>query len=135
MNTATRSPLKVFLVDGSTLLRQRIAALIEPAGNVSVVGVADDVGSAIEGIERSEADAAILDLRLTDSYGLDLVTALAQQHRRVLTIVLTNYSAPAFRDASFAAGADFFFDKTSEFDLARDTIARIARARAASFID
>jgi len=129
MNTATRSPFKVFLVEDSSLLRRRIASLIEPGGDVSVVGEAEDVGAALAGIERSEADAAIVDLRLTDSYGLDLLTDLAQQDRRVVTIVLTNYSTPEFRNACFAAGADYFFDKTSEFDLARDTIARLARAR------
>jgi len=135
MNPAPCSPLKVYLVEDSALLRDRIASLIEPGGEAKIVGAAEDVDTALSGIEASRADAVIVDLRLTDSNGLDLLTALARQDRRVVKIVLTNYSSPVFRDASFAAGADFFFDKTSEFDLARDTITRIAQARPACVTD
>jgi hypothetical protein len=39
------------------------------------------------------------------------------------------------REACLAAGANYFFDKTSEFNLARDAIERIARARPASTTD
>lgn len=135
MHTATRSPLKVFLVEDSALLRERIASLIEPGGEAKVVGAAEDVTTALEGIEQSAADAVLIDLRLTASHGFDLLAALAAQGRRVVKIVLTNYSSPVFRAASLKAGADFFFDKTSEFDLARETITRIARARSAQFTD
>jgi DNA-binding NarL/FixJ family response regulator len=124
--------LKIFLVEDSSMVRRRLAALIKPIADASVVGEAEDVGMALVGIADSGADAVIVDLRLTGSSGLELVGKLACGARPVITIVLTNYSTTAFREASFAAGAHYFFDKTSEFDLARDTIARIAHARSGS---
>ncbi len=135
MSKTTRSPLKVFLVEDSALLRERIVSLIEPRGDATVVGEAEDVATALAGIEASEAEAVLVDLRLTDSSGLDLLAALGRLRRRIVKIVLTNYSSPMFREASIAAGADFFFDKTSEFDLASDTLSRIARTRPAPFTD
>jgi two-component system response regulator DevR len=135
MDSTTPPPLKVFVVEDSMLVRKRITKLIEPDGSATIVGEAEDVDTALEGILKSEADAVIVDLRLTNGHGIDLLHALARISRPIVTIVLTNYSSPAFREASFAAGADYFFDKTTEFDLARDAIARIARARSGRIAD
>jgi two-component system, NarL family, response regulator DevR len=127
--------LKIFLVEDSSPVRQRLAALIKPIVNADVVGEAEDADTALTSIATSRADVVIVDLRLAGSDGLELVSNLSHGTRKVITIVLTNYSTEAFREASFAAGADYFFDKTTEFDLARDTIAHIARARAENIIE
>lgn len=130
MNSLPFSPLKVFVVEDSLLVRERLAARIEPpAGAARVVGEAEDVETALHGIEQSEPEAVIVDLRLTDSHGIDLLHALRERTDSIVTIVLTNYSSHVFREASFIAGADYFFDKTTEFDLAMDTIARLAREK------
>lgn len=123
-------PLKVFVVEDSLLVRERLAARIEPpAGRARVVGEAEDVETALRGIATSDPDAVIVDLRLTDSHGIDLLHALRSRTDSIVTIVLTNYSTHVFREASFIAGADYFFDKTTEFDLAMDTIERLAREK------
>jgi DNA-binding NarL/FixJ family response regulator len=49
----------------------------------------------------------------------------------VITIVLTNHSGTGSRQACLANGARYFFDKTSEFELACSTIQRIAHGRCA----
>lgn len=46
-------------------------------------------------------------------------------------MVLTNHSRASFRQVCMAAGAGYFFDKTGEFGLARNTIEQIARERLA----
>jgi len=112
------------------LVRKRLAARIEPpAGEALVVGEAEDVETALRGIEASAPEAVIVDLRLTGSHGIDLLHALRHRTDSIVTIVLTNYSSRVFREASFMAGADYFFDKTTEFDLAMDTVARLAREK------
>ena len=55
----------------------------------------------------------IVDLRLADGSGLELIGTLSKAAPRVVTIVLTNHSAPAFREACALAGADYFFDRPS----------------------
>jgi hypothetical protein len=42
--------------------------------------------------------------------------------------MLTNDPTPQSRAACFRIGADFFFDKTAEFQQAVDVIARLAQA-------
>jgi two-component system response regulator DevR len=127
--------LKIFLVDDSPLVRHRLAALVAAIEGVEIVGEAEDAGDALSGIAATEADVVIVDLRLTGGSGLDVLAGLSRSSRPVVTIVLTNYSSAAIREACLLAGANYFFDKTSEFNLARDAIARIARARPASTSD
>jgi two-component system, NarL family, response regulator DevR len=130
MNASNSSLLKVFVVEGSMLVRERLATRIEPpAGEAHVVGEAEDVETALRGIEASAPEVVIIDLRLPGSNGVDLLHALRDRTDSIVTIVLTNHSGRVFREASFMAGADYFFDKTTEFDIAMDTIARLAREK------
>lgn len=127
--TASLSVSKVFLVDDAQPVRRRIAQLLGTIRGVAIVGEAEDSQTALEGILASHADIAVVDLRLAGGSGIELIAALSRAWPPVVKIVLTNHSGPAFRSACAAAGADFFFDKTTEFDAACRTIESIARAR------
>jgi two-component system, NarL family, response regulator DevR len=130
MSASNSSLLRVFVVEGSGLVRQRLAARIEPpVGKAQVVGEAEDVEMALRGIEASAPEVVILDLRLADSLGIELLHALRDRTDSIVTIVLTNHSSHVFREASIMAGADYFFDKTTEFDVAMDTIAQLAHEK------
>lgn len=130
MDASIPSPLRVFVVEESTLVRERLARHIGPDGGACIVGEAEDVETALQGIADTDAEAVVLDLRLIDSTGMDLLHALRDRTDPIVTIVLTNYASAVFREASVVAGADYFFDKTTEFDLAMETIARLAREKA-----
>ena len=122
---------KVYLVDAAVEVRHRLARLLGTIAGVEIAGEAEDGDAALAGIRASDADIVVLDLRLADGNGLELISTLSRLHPDIVKIVLTNHIARAFREACQAAGADFFFDKTSEFDAACHTVAGIARARAA----
>ncbi|MBN3787590.1 response regulator transcription factor [Burkholderia sp. Ac-20353] len=128
---ASLSPaaLRVFLVDHAFAVRRRIALLVGAIRGVDVVGEAEDGQGAWAHIRQCQADVVIVDLRLADGSGLDLIGTLSKYAPRVITIVLTNHSAPAFREACATAGADYFFDKTAEFDAACHVIESLVRAR------
>lgn len=120
--------LKVFLVEDSASLRRRIAELLHTIAGVRVVGEAEEIAAALRGIAACRPDVVITDLRLAGGSGLELVHALARRGPPVVMVVLTNQSSQPFREACLAAGAHYFFDKTSEIDKARKTIERLAEA-------
>jgi DNA-binding NarL/FixJ family response regulator len=120
---------KVFLVDDAQPVRRRIAQLLATIHGVAVVGEAEDAQTALDGILACHADIAVVDLRLAGGSGIELIAALSRARSAIVKIVLTNHSGPAFRSACANAGADFFFDKTTEFDAACRAIAAISRAR------
>jgi DNA-binding NarL/FixJ family response regulator len=122
--------LRVFLVDHAVAVRQRIALLVGAIGGVVVVGEAEDGQDAWTHIRSSRADVVIVDLRLADGGGLELIGMLSKAAPPVVTIVLTNHSALAFREACAAAGADYLLDKTAQFDAACRVIESLVHARA-----
>ncbi|AOI88511.1 response regulator transcription factor [Burkholderia pseudomultivorans] len=128
---ASPSPaaLRVFLVDHAAPVRRRIALLVGAIRGVVVVGEAEDGQGAWAHIHDSRAEVVIVDLRLADGSGLELIGMLSKAMPRIVTIVLTNHSAPAFREACATAGADYFFDKTAEFDAACRVIESLVHAR------
>ncbi|MFM0500203.1 response regulator [Paraburkholderia caffeinilytica] len=132
MNSSPSLPaLRVFLVEDTISIRKRMAARFTAIEGVEIVGVAEEPGPALDGIGMTDADVVVMDLHLTAGTGMDLLRALAQSRSPVITIVLTNHSGTGFRQACVAHGAQYFFDKTSEFDLACNTIKRIAHEHCA----
>jgi two-component system response regulator DevR len=127
--------LRIFLVEDAIPIRQRMAARFGAIDGVEIVGEAEEPGAALAGIETTGADVAVVDLRLTGGTGMELLQSLARSMLPAITIVLTNHSSAWFRQACLAAGAQYFFDKTSEFDLACSTITRIAHEHRARGLD
>jgi DNA-binding NarL/FixJ family response regulator len=126
----TTPKLHVFLVEDATPVRRRIAEAFSAIPDVVVVGEAEDTTTALKGIAASGADVAVVDLRLTASSGIELVALLAREQPEVVTVVLTNHCAAPFRVACQRAGAEFFFDKTSEFNAACHAIEALVKQRA-----
>ncbi|WP_233887083.1 response regulator [Paraburkholderia flagellata] len=128
--SAKRQNLQVFLVEDAAIVRRRISAAFTAIPDVVVVGEAEDTATALTGIAASGADVAVVDLRLAHGSGIELLALLSREQPCVITVVLTNHAGAAFRSACRRAGADFFFDKTSEFDAACDVIKALVKQRA-----
>ena len=120
--------LKIFLVDDSSLVRHRLCALIGALPDVVIVGESEEADTALGCIRMTRADLVIVDPHLAGGNGMGIVESLTRATPPVPTMVLTNHSGPAFRAACQRAGARFFFDKTCEYELARDAIQQMANA-------
>ena len=118
--------LRVFLVDDAVSVRRRMAVLLGALDGVEIVGEAEESSTALMGVETGAADLVVTELHLSAGTGMELLASLAKRMPHVIAIVLTNHSGAWFRRACLMSGAHYFFDKTSEFDLARSTIQRIA---------
>lgn len=134
MNSSPEHPaLRVFLVDDAIAVRRRVAALFGALDGVEIVGEAQEPHAAFAGINARAADLVVTELHLSAGTGMELLALLARSMPHLIVMVLTNRSGAWFRRACLSGGAHYFFDKTSEFDLARSVIQRIAsehRARA-----
>src|ERR1700756_4700223 len=132
MNSSpSQQTLRVFLVEDTIPIRQRMAARFGAIDGVEIVGEAEESDAALAGIDATGTDVVVADFRLTGGTGMEMLQSIARSTPPVITMVLTNHSSAAFRQACLAAGAQYFFDKTSEFDLACNTIKRIAHERSA----
>jgi DNA-binding NarL/FixJ family response regulator len=83
--------IRVVLVDDQTLVRRGVRALLELAGDIAIVGEAEDgvEGAAI--IRRERPDVVLLDVRMPKAGGLDLLRELRQSGELPPTILLTTF--------------------------------------------
>jgi len=79
------------LVDDQTLVRRGLRALLELAGDIAIVGEAEDgvEGAAI--VRRERPDVVLLDVRMPKAGGLDLLRDLRQSGELPPTILLTTF--------------------------------------------
>jgi DNA-binding NarL/FixJ family response regulator len=85
--------------------------------DVQVVGHAGTAREAIDNIRRVQPDVVLLDIRLDDGNGLDVIKQIKQHTQPPVVIVLTNYAYPQYRERFMQQGAEYFFDKSQELDV------------------
>ena len=118
--------VNVFLVEDSPLVCERLEALLTSVAGVVTVGRAIGADEATRSILAGRPDAVVLDLKLAQGSGFDVLRVQAPE---IDVYVLSNLAAEPYRRRAERLGARGFFDKTNEFERVRDTLA----ARAAQF--
>jgi len=111
--------VRVYLVEDSPILTKLLVGLIEADSGALVVGQADNARAALADIRSLNPDLVVLDLHLREGNGVDVIRALRSEdaaHVPTL-VVLTNHSGLPYRKAAREAGADHFFDKSTEIPL------------------
>ena len=104
----------LLLLDDDTALRMRLERAMEQRGFVVT-----SVASVKEGIEASKLesfDYAILDLKLEDGSGLDVVKALHQTNADCRVVILTGFGNIATAVAAVKAGALDYLPKPANPD-------------------
>src|SRR5690348_8152180 len=67
------SKARVLLIDDHPIVRERLAELINLEPDLMVCGEADNAHAAMEAIDKTVPDIALVDISLKDSYGIELV--------------------------------------------------------------
>ena len=108
--------IKVLIADDSLIVREHLVTMLDELAGIEIVGQADNVAEAISGIRILQPHVVILDIRMPGGNGIDVLQTIKQDEVAPKVIILTNYPYPAYRQKCLQAGADFFLDKSAEFD-------------------
>ena len=114
-------PLRVFIADDSRVVMERLIALLATVEKVQIVGAARTVSAAIRGIQHLSPDLVILDFQMPDGTGIDVLKAIRQDKVPSLVLMLTNFAYSQYRTQCMRYGADYFFDKSQDFEQVIET--------------
>ena len=82
-------------------------------------------------IDRLHPDLVIVDLHMPGS-GFRLIDVVGARSPHPLLLVLTSYPYPQYRTRCLKAGAEYFFDKATEFEAVVRMLTNLARPSASS---
>ena len=108
--------MRVFIADDSSVVVERLADLLKEVPGAQLVGQAGDVPDAVRSIQKMKPDALILDLQMPGGSGLDVLRAVRKDCPRLRVLICTNYPYPQYREECLSAGADYFLDKSADFE-------------------
>ncbi len=119
--------VRVLLVEGSAVLRERLAGLVDEVPGVALTGSPDTDAAALAAAEALPCDAVVLDV---DRSPIDMVTRLRAAAPAAVLMVLGADGEPDLRDRCLALGADFYFRTHPEFERVRGVLLDLAAGRA-----
>jgi DNA-binding NarL/FixJ family response regulator len=117
---------RVFLVEDSQLVRERTTAFLQSIEGVDPVGSAATARDAEQAILAAQPDAVLLDIKLAQGSGFDVLRSLRANAPQIEVYMFSNFAAPAYRQLAASLGARGFFDKTTEITSLRRTMAERA---------
>jgi len=107
--------MRVLIIDDHALFRVGLQGLLEQRG----IEVADAVASGIEGIQRAKElkpDIVLLDLRMPDMGGLEVLQQLRENESTIPVVMLTTSNEEADLIKSLRSGAQGYLLKDMEPD-------------------
>ena len=114
--------MKIFIADSSRLIRERLISVISIHDNIELVGSSENPEAMVEDVAGKKPDLLIMDCRLPEQHSCELIKKIRQENEALILIVFTKYPYPQYRKQCLEAGADFFFNKATDFRELIDTI-------------
>ena len=104
----TREPenrIRILTVDDHPMLREGIAAVVQPQPDMTLVGEADDGAQAVEAFRKLKPDVTLMDLQMPNLNGVDAIIKIREEFPGARIIVLTTYAGDVQALRALRAGA------------------------------
>jgi two-component system response regulator RegA len=127
MATALPSERSLLIVEDDKLFLERLARAMESRG--FTVTTAESVADGLQQVERTAPAFAVVDMRLGDGNGLDVISALKQRRPDARGIILTGYGNIATAVNAVKLGAVDYLAKPADADDVINALLSIDGAR------
>ncbi len=117
-------PVRVYLVEDAPSFRDRLFDFLAEPGEVEMIGSAETEAEALRQLRAEQPDVVIVDLHLKAGSGFGVIDSLRALRPTPppTIVVLTNYAFPEFEAACRDRGANYFFDKSTQFGAVKDLL-------------
>lgn len=105
--------IQVVLADDHVFVRDGIKSLLENEANITIIGEATDGLEALTAIDELKPDLLILDIRMPNLTGIEVVEQLRSKNNFVKIIMLSMHESEEYVLKSIQAGADGYLLKGS----------------------
>lgn len=116
--TNNSDTIKVFIVDDHLIVREGLRLILETGTGIEVIGEAPDGETALSLLSVTTPDVILLDLRMPDMNGIEVLEHIRRSWPITKVIILTTYNDNDLMVQGIKAGASGYLLK----DVGRDTL-------------
>ncbi|MGH7991362.1 MAG: response regulator [Limisphaerales bacterium] len=102
---------RVLLVDDHPTMREGLIRVIEREVDLTVCGEAESIQRALEVIESSKPDVAVVDISLAGQNGLELIKDIKVRHPQLPVLVHSMHDESVYAERALRAGAKGYIGK------------------------
>ena len=106
----------ILIVDDSLLIMERLQTMLRGLKNAGAVESAGDYPMTVQLLANGSFDIVLLDINLPGRSGIELLRHIKTLYPQTTVIMLSNQSGPYYRGLCKRLGADYFVDKSTEFE-------------------
>ena len=110
------------IADDSAEIRQMLVRLCAFFPHVEIVGEAEDGRAALAAVRKLKPDVITLDIRMPKMSGIEVLKAIRAERHACVVIVLTGMADEIYRQKCLELGANYFFEKATEFEKVGDVL-------------
>ena len=103
--------LRVVVVDDHPMFRDRLAQIINHEPDMTVCGEAGNAQHALETIQQTSPDLAIIDITLDGTSGLELIKSIRALGIKISLLVLSMHDESLYAERALRAGANGYVTK------------------------
>jgi len=124
-----RKRTRVLIADDSEAIRGALSSLIARLPGVEIVGMAHTGAEALEMVRTLMPDLVTLDIRMPEMNGMRVLEAIRSDPVKPTVIVLTGLAEDEYRQKCLQLGAQYFFNKATEFERVVEILAERGRGQ------
>ncbi|MBA3705683.1 MAG: response regulator [Bacteroidetes bacterium] len=117
--------MNILHVDDSEKIRSLIKSMLLNLPTSNIIEGVYTLSQAKEELKKEKMDVVILDIQLPDGSGIFFLKWIKENYPKICVIMFSNYSDKHHRMAAKELGADYFFDKSTEWEQILKTIAQL----------
>ena len=119
-------PIRVLLIDDSSIIRLGLRAVLEDRSDITIVGEAGNCADGLAAVGKFRPDVVLLDLHLPDQPGFTACREILKHHHSTRVLILTSATEERNIHDAVAAGAKGYLTKDSDGAALVQAITRVA---------
>jgi DNA-binding NarL/FixJ family response regulator len=130
MGASMEGLLNIMIVEDSAPIAGRLKFMVGDLLLHKSINIASSIARAHDLMQETVPDVVILDIHLQGEEpgvtGLDLLKTIRKDYGNMVVMMLTNYSDEFYKNKCKELGADYFFDKSADFDKVSEALKAVS---------
>lgn len=119
--------INILIVDDSITILTKMKEILSDVQCVNTVAVATNGIEALDFLRTNQPELILLDINMPHKNGIEILKEVKQLYPKVKVMMVTNQSVDYYKPICIEYGAEYFIDKSTEFEMIPDIIESIAQ--------